>query len=352
LSVKGNRLIDEAGTAVQLRGVNVSSWVYACVSEHRFYDGPVSLGAARAIASWGANAVRLQLNEDCWLGINGAPAQYSGINYQNAVVRYVNYLQQSSLYVILSLAWSAPGSSLATSQQPMPDEDHAPAFWTSVAYRFGSNTKVLFDLYNEPNPANGSEGTGAWACILRGGKCPGVGFTAAGMQELVDDVRATGASNTLLVGGPSDANHLDRWLHFAPHDPLGNLVASIHIYDQSPCNNTRCWSREIASVAKRVPVITGEIGERPQATAGCSYSFSSEYTAWAEAAHVSYLAFDWDTWRTCDALITDYGGTPTSPYGQGWNADFTRSATPTSSAGVAGQLSTESGARVSGPGQP
>ena len=76
---------------------------------------------------------------------------------------------------------------------------------------------------------------------------------------------------------------------------------------------------EIGSVAARVPVISGEVGELPTATAGCSYSFSPAFTAWADSVHVSYVAFDWDVWRTCDALITDYGGTPTVPYGQGWH---------------------------------
>ena len=40
---------------------------------------------AAAIASWQMNAVRIPLNEDCWLGINGAPAAYSGANYQTAI---------------------------------------------------------------------------------------------------------------------------------------------------------------------------------------------------------------------------------------------------------------------------
>jgi len=65
-------------------------------------------------------------------------------------VKLVNNLQAAGFYVILDLHWSAPGSQIALSQNPAPDEDHSPAFWSSVASTFGSDGGVLFDLYNEP----------------------------------------------------------------------------------------------------------------------------------------------------------------------------------------------------------
>ena len=32
----------------------------------------------------------------------------------------------------------------------MPDLDHSPAFWTSVAATFKSDPGVVFDVFNEP----------------------------------------------------------------------------------------------------------------------------------------------------------------------------------------------------------
>src|SRR6202011_6113426 len=108
----------------------------ACIQGWGFSDGPADASMAQAIASWHANAIRVPLNEDCWLGINGAPAAYSGANYQTFIKGYVSTLEQAGLYPILDLQWNAPGSGQATGLQPMPDRDHAPAFWTSVASSF------------------------------------------------------------------------------------------------------------------------------------------------------------------------------------------------------------------------
>ena len=124
----------------------------ACVQGWGLFDGPNDAASVQAIKAWATNAVRVPLNEDCWLGINGVPAAYAGSNYINAIVNYVNLLNQNGLYAILDLHWTAPGTTKATGQQPMPDQDHSPAFWSSVASTFKGNSSVIFDLFNEPYP--------------------------------------------------------------------------------------------------------------------------------------------------------------------------------------------------------
>src|SRR5215472_7355809 len=111
----------------------------------------------------------------------------------------------------------------------MPDLNHDPTFWTSVANTFKSNSSVLFDLFNEPF-------TSSWSCWLNGSTaanaspCNDVGFAAAGMQNLVNTVRATGATNIIMLGGLAYSNDLSGWLANEPTDPLNNLVAAQHIY--------------------------------------------------------------------------------------------------------------------------
>ena len=90
-----------------------SGWTARVPSMHAFRardfrrtDGPQAIAA---MTSWHINAVRLPLNEDCWLGINGAPARYSGARYRAAIRAYVARLNHAGLYVILDLHWSAPG---------------------------------------------------------------------------------------------------------------------------------------------------------------------------------------------------------------------------------------------------
>src|SRR5262249_54003018 len=68
LAVRGNQLL--AGEApITLHGVNRSGTEYACIQGWGIEDGPMDQMSVNAIATWGANLVRVPLNEDCWLGI-------------------------------------------------------------------------------------------------------------------------------------------------------------------------------------------------------------------------------------------------------------------------------------------
>ncbi len=148
LIVSGNHLVNGAGKSVRLLGVNRSGLEYACVQGWGFSDGPVDAASIAAMKTWAINAVRVPLNEDCWLGINGVKAQYSGAAYRTFVKGFVARLNAAGLTAILDLHWNAAGSQRATGQQQMPDADHSPAFWSSVARTFRGNRNVIFDLYS------------------------------------------------------------------------------------------------------------------------------------------------------------------------------------------------------------
>ena len=317
VSVVGSTLVDALGRPVRLLGANRSGTQYACVEDWGVFDGPVDDAAIEAMASWGMTAVRLSLNEHCWLGINGVSPTYGGAAYRDAVIELVDRIVARRMYVILDLHWSAPGGQRATEQQAMADRDHAPAFWRSVAAAFRLDRAVVFDLYNEPHPDDNRDTPAAWRCVRDGGRCPGVDFPAAGSQELLDAVRGTGATNVVLVGGPQYAGTLTRWLDHAPVDPVRQLAASIHVYgpEFSPCDSRSCWDGVIAPLAEQVPVVMGEIGIHGTS---CSSAFVEPLMEWADAHGVSYLAWGWVVSDCTDepALITSYDGTPTA-YGAG-----------------------------------
>ena len=316
IHVQGNQLVNSAGTPVTLHGVDRSGGEYMCVQgTGDVFDGPSDAASVAAMASWDINAVRVPLNEDCWLGINGASP--AGATYQTAIENYVSLLNSYGLYAILDLHWSAPGTTLATGQEPMPDQSNSPAFWASVATAFKSDPAVIFDLFNEPYPDSNQDTRAAWECVLDGGTCPGVSYTAAGMQELLNDVRATGATNVVMSPGVQYTNTLDDWLRYEPSDPLHQLAASFHGYNFNICTTASCWNSELAPVAAQVPLISGEIGEDDQAD-----TYIDAYMAWADSRGVSYLAWTWDTWG-CDSgpvVISSYSGTACSGFGAGYEA--------------------------------
>jgi hypothetical protein len=301
--VQGNRLVDGSGKTVRLLGVNRSSGEYACVQGWGIFEGPVDATAIAAMASWRINAVRVALNEDCWLGINGVKPSYSGAAYRSEVQGYVRRLHARRLVVILELHWNAPGARLATGQQPMPDADHAVAFWRSVAKTFRADGDVIFDLYNEPHDVTWKcwrDGCGSWV----------------GMQQLVTSVRSTGARQPIMLGGLQWANDLGGWLTWRPRDPLRQLVAAFHLYNFNACGDAACWDRVIKPVAAKVPVVTGELGEND-----CAHGFIDGYMPWADAVGISYLGWTWNTWdcKSGPALISGYDGTPTA-FGEGFRA--------------------------------
>ena len=311
LHVVGNQIVDASGQPVRIHGVNRAGTEYACVQGWGLFDGPNDAASIAAIKAWRANAVRVPLNEDCWLGINGVSAAYGGANYQKAISDYVGVITAAGLIPILDLHWTAPGTTQATTQMPMPDRDHSPTFWSQVANAYKGNGSVIFELFNEPYPDSNQNTAAAWTCWRDGGSCPGVGYTAAGMQELVNAVRATGATNVLLLGGVEYSNSLTGWLSHAPTDPLGNLAAAWHVYNFNACATTGCYDTNTGPVLASVPVVASEIGEDD-----CQGAFISTLVGWRESHGGSYVPWVWNTWGSCLALVSAYDGTATTPYGQ------------------------------------
>ncbi|HSW96535.1 MAG TPA: cellulase family glycosylhydrolase [Candidatus Saccharimonadales bacterium] len=299
LHVVGGLIQNDSGQTITLHGVNRAGTEYMCVQSGNIFDGPSDAASMQAIAAWHTNVIRVPLNEDCWLGINGANP--GGAAYQTAIINYVNTINSQGLAVVLDLHWSAPGSTKAISQQVMPDQDHSPAFWTSVATTFKNNTSVIFDLYNEPHDVS-------WTCWKDGGNSCG-SFPIAGMQTLVNAIRATGATNLIMAGGLAWSNDLSQWLTNKPSDSANNLVAAWHVYNFNQCNSATCWDSVQAPISAQYPIIIGEMGEND-----CAHGFIDTLMNWMDSHHQNYIGWSWNT-ASCGgfpALITSYDGTPSN----------------------------------------
>jgi hypothetical protein len=299
--VDQNQLVDGHGRPVRLLGVNRSGAEYACIGrlDFGFFAGPTDKPAIAAMKRWGIKAVRVPLNEDCWLGINGAPERYSSSDYRTAIRDYVSRLNHAGLYAILDLHWNAPGRERARGQQPIADLDHAPAFWTSVARTFKDDTGVVFDLYNETHGVS-------WRCWRDGCGQPR-GWRSAGMQTLVDAVRSSGARQPIIATGVRWGSDLSSWLEYRPHDPANQLAAGFHVYDFSHCSSRRCWARTLNPVARNVPVVATEVGQKV-----CSASLIDRFANWADSAGLSYLGWSWNpAGCAAPALIRSWDGQPT-----------------------------------------
>jgi hypothetical protein len=311
LHVQGNRLENAAGRPVVLRGVNRSGTEYTCIHGYGIFDGPSNAASVRAIRSWGATLVRIPINEDCWLGINGVPRAFSGVAYRRAIVAYVAALQRVGITPEVSLMWAAPGRYPATYQSAAPDADHSPAVWTSLARTFRGNHNVILGVWGEP-------AVGA-SCFANGGVCGGTygpsnaPYRSAGSKQAVRLIRAAGFGGVIAVPGVAWANDLSAWLANEPRDPHHQLVAEAHVYGGQVCSSTACFNQTMLPVARRVPLLFGELGESVDGLQ-CSSGAVRRILGWAAGHHVSWAAWTWDTWGTCGSLISSYSGAPANPY--------------------------------------
>ena len=154
----------------------------------------------------------------------------------------------------------------------------------------------------------------------------GMTYQAAGMQTLVNSVRATGATNVITLGGVQYSGTLDHWSTYAPTDSAGQLAASFHTYNFTSCTTVSCWNSWLSGVGN-APLVTTEVGETDSVS-----TYIDAYTNWADAHGVSYLAWTWNLWGCGSGvgLITDFSGTPCQTYGSGYRAHLAALASVTS----------------------
>jgi hypothetical protein len=326
VKVSGNKLVTSSGAAYRLLGVNRSGGEFACIQGNGIWDGPMDAASIDAMRTWKVRTVRVPLNEECWLGTSNVKAEYGGAAYQAAVKAYVSLLTGKGITPILEMHWnygqytgnsSGCAETKASCQKPMPDAEYAPKFWTSVAQTFKGNDAVILDLFNEPYPERATgDATSGWKCWRDGGTCNGINYEVAGFQSLVDTVRATGATNVIMIGGLAYSNDASQWLDYMPKDPQNNVMAFAHVYNFNTCSNVACYESTFGKVAEKVPFAFTEIGEND-----CASSFVETLMNWADTKDIGYLGWTWNTWdcSTGPALISDYNGTPTN-FGAGIQA--------------------------------
>ncbi len=324
IGVSGNRLVDGAGKTVRLIGVNRSGSEYACSGNdgqgghgYAFFQGPTSDRAIQAMRKWKVNAVALPLNEACWLGgIADLKPEFSGEAYREAIEGYVQRLNAHGIYVVLRLSGSGPGqhvygSAPGDSEMPMADADHSLAFWSSVAERFRDNHGVLFHAFDEPHKIG-------WDCALNGCATNANGsegephfgpFQAVGHQAIVDAIRATGATQPIIVSGIEFAGDLSQWEQFKPADPLNAIAVGWNDFDYT--KNLSRSRGDLKSLSRSYPIVVGGFGDTD-----CDSDYSTKLMRFADGLGISYLAWTWNT-------EADYGGCENALLGPTRKAYFT-----------------------------
>jgi hypothetical protein len=325
LSVKARQIVDGSGNPIQLRGVNRAVFESRCTYDSSgVADGPVDQTSVNAIVAWKADVVRVTLNEDCWLGINGFPQGGNTAGYRAAVVSYVDLLRSSGLYVILVPSVSGPGANPSTQIDYMPDKTHILAFWRSVAATFKADHGIIFDAINEVGMASWNNPdpvpAGQWNCWRNGctlDSMYGGRFAAAGMQSIVTEIRSVGATQPILLGGLDYNADLSQLLAYLPKDPQTQLIASAHIYDFAEGSGVDAmFTDQLAPIAQQIPVILGELGEQNCDSGMATYTRHVLALVNAQAKLGNTIGVLGWTWNAATSVSTGWH-CPTDQYGGG-----------------------------------
>jgi hypothetical protein len=263
------------------------------------------------MTAWNPNVVRIGLNQDFWI----AESPLSDPNYQGLVDQAVKWAEMAGMDVLLDLHWSDRGvlGSCAPSagcQQLMPDANSV-TFWSQVAARYKDDGRVMFELYNEPHESDPVGGGNVTWDVWQNGGDTGQGWTAAGMQQLYDAVRATGAQNLVFIGGLNWAYDLSG---VPSHRIAGyNIAYTTHPYTD-PSGVTRPpsdWGRAFGFLTATDPVVATEFGTLNDTM--CVTAYDSQLIAYLDSHNAGWTAWAWYP-GGCKfpAIVTDWYGTPSA----------------------------------------
>jgi len=311
ISVQGNQLYAN-GSQFVARGVQIVGLVAPqAYLWGKYIAAGQNFGMAelQAAVADHANLIRFQVSE---YGLDPSNPEYSP-SYITSIQNAVGMARSLGLYVIVSLqSEMAAGLAASANRCPLPDAG-ALTDWNELASLFAGDTGIMFELYNEPGPAATAAGWSEW---LNGGNLVygnqiGDSCTAVGMQQLVDQIRADGADNVIIVpalGGETNLAGIPALNDPAnPSDP--QLAYGIHYPNLSI--GVTAWDAAFGNFSAKAPVIVTE-WDAAAITGGCTPATpaqSVELLTYLASKRIGIVGFALDLPGT---IVQDYTYTPTT----------------------------------------
>jgi len=243
LKVEKNRIVDESGKTIILRGVNIADpdklarqkqWNQKLFTELK--------------QNWGVNVIRLPIHPPAW--------KSRGKNeYLKLIDEAIIWANQLDVYLIID--WHSIGY-LPTEQYQHVMYDttlkDTRDFWRTITFRYqGVPTTAVYELFNEPTTQSNTLGKRNWK------------EWKALNEDLIDMIYARDKNVIPLVAGFNWAYDLT-YVKRAPIKRPG-IAYAIHPYPQkakpevkSDENFFKAWQKTWGFVAKKYPLIATELG--------------------------------------------------------------------------------------------
>ncbi|MGN0130975.1 MAG: glycoside hydrolase family 5 protein [Lachnospiraceae bacterium] len=224
LQVKGNRLTDQNGNQVQLKGISTHglSWYPQYVNEDFF---------RQMRDEWNVEVVRLAMYT----------AEYNGYcvgdennkqTLKNVIGEGVNHATNLGMYVIID--WH-----ILSDSNPLQNKEEAKKFFAEMAERYQGYDNVIYEICNEPN--NGA----SWSDIK----------TYA--NEVIPVIREKDQDAIILVGTPN----WSQFVNEAAADPItgyDNLMYVLHFYADTHRDDLRNTMQNAYN--QGLPIFVSEFG--------------------------------------------------------------------------------------------
>lgn len=251
----------------------------------------------RAAEDFGANVLRFQVSQT---GLDPESENYSH-SYVAELQDAIGAALNRGFRVIVSLQHQRPSGS--SQLQRLPSQNTL-RVWHRVAPLWANDKRVMYELYNEPGiPATSRN----WHLWLNGGVLrSNPDHLAVGMQQLIDEVRSTGAKNVLIVPGLATEHTLQGAL--IPRDPMRNLAFGIHSPELA--GGPPKWASTFGYLSSKNPVIVTEWAASGR-TRGCTAAFPSQAAAFVrflQEKGIGVVGFAFDIPGT---IVEDWSYRPT-----------------------------------------
>jgi hypothetical protein len=177
--------------------------------------------------------------------------------------------------------------------------DKAIAFWNTIANHYKNESRVIFELWNEPYGTSWSNLKPFW-------------------ENLITYIRDTGASNLVLATGPNWAHDL----FDIPSSLLSdnNTCYTMHTYANETSANTAGWINNLGGEGNLLtdikPVMITEYGWDMENTQDPTYlatnqeadAFAEEFYTFVNAYKMHSVAFSYDIWYDPNLMNDDADG--------------------------------------------
>lgn len=266
LKVQGNKIVDDQGSQVILKGVNIADPEHLDTKTWERPNVSARSVAASATDQYFAEVIRLPIlpgnpaypNEGFFSTVNGWD-----IYFKNHIEPVVNEITSKGKYVIIDLHY------ISDYQNLYPQVS---AFWKYMAPKFNNNPRVLYEIMNEPIlPDNWT----TWKDTIA--------------QPVTNIIRSLAPNNLILVGGPYWSSHMSG---AATNPVIGNNIVYVgHVYSNQ---SSSIWDKQYGPVLNKFPLFITEWGFELGGTEGGDINYGMAFESWMRANNLSWTVWSFD----------------------------------------------------------